>query len=381
MRKVFPLILLIIIIIPLPVFSLGISPPIIDISYSPGQDYNITIISRGVDGQKIQAEVNGDFAESITIPSEKMIIKDGETRFEVHLKQPTFDTPGTKTSYICATESPDKQYGQSMINALVSVCSIVRIFVPYPEKYIEFSISIPNINEKENLYLKLRAISRGIQTVEHISGSVSIYDAELNTLITTVPLTDIFNLATDQEQEMYGEWSTINANSGTYKAVASLVYDGKTATKEQEFKIGTLDINLINYTSNITAGQIRPFNVEIESKWNEPIKNTFAEVTVFNNQSTEIQKFKTSPVQIKNAFGSATLNGFIDATNFNQEKYDIKINIFFDDNEKEYDGEFIVEYTAKNTNLIIGTVAIILSIIIIIAGAVFIAIKRLKNEK
>ena len=88
----------------------------------------------------------------------------------------------------------------------------------------------------------------------------------------------------------------------TYKAVATIDWDEGQLITEDTFEIGTLDVDIIGYSAVFPQGQINPFNVEIESHWNDPIEDVWAEI-IIRDEKIQTPTIILDPWKIKKLTG------------------------------------------------------------------------------
>ena len=370
--------LLFLFLVQTPVFSLGISPPIVELKYIPGKTEAISFSVSSSKAMYYNVTVRGDKEGLFTIPTEPGLIK-GSDSFSVSFTQPLYEKPGKKQYQVCATQLPEKSYGKRQISALVSVCGTILLFVPYPEKYLDLNFLTENVNHGETAYFLVSAVSRGTDYIKTITGHIQIYDAEQNSLVAVVPLTPISGLETDERGEMYAEWSTLDAKPGKYKAIANIKFDEESETVTKEFRVGTLDIVLNNYSTQITGGGIRQFNVSVSSLWNEKINDVYAKVFVYDNSSRIITEFQTISTVINEPFGTVRLSGYLDASKLEPGEYPINIQVFFEGKFNGGRGTIIITKNHNKLNLIVGSSVVLLSLLIILFGAVLIARKEFRT--
>ncbi len=372
MRRI---ILLLLILLAIPsVYSLGISPASARIPYSVGAEYNFEIQVTSQSPMKFNLSAKGSFPEAFSFSNNEFYLSETYMKIPIKLVQPEFDEPGPKTTYLCANQIPPKEYGRRTIGAVVSVCSTIILEVPYPDKYVSFSMKTENVNQGETVYFEIEAANKGEKNVNLLSGNIEMYEKETNKFIDSVSLTEIQNLETSKREKMYAEWSTQNQNPGKYLAVAKINYDEKSAEKQAEFRVGTHEVVLKSINSTVVAGAIRPFDIEIENLWNEKVENVYADVIIYNNQSQEIQSFQTTSKNL-GPFEISKLKGYIDATNFAPQKYNIKIKLNFEGKYNEYDENIFVIEKQSSANMIVGISVIIISAIIILLG-IFLLYKK-----
>ena len=183
-------------------------------------------------------------------------------------------------------------------------------------------------------------------------------------------------IESQEEKKLKKILDTKNYKAGDYRAVGVVDY-GERVETEIEFRIGSLNVDIINYTNRILIGGIQKFNIEVESKWNNKIENIYALVSIKLNSTSSLD-FKTTPVSL-NAWKKAKLSGFFETDDFEEGVYNIDMILFYSGKNSTTQGqiEFIKK---KKTNLLIFGILIIGFTLIIIISVILIK-RYLKNVK
>jgi hypothetical protein len=297
--------------------------------------------------------------------------------------------PGNHRTVIYATEVAEAPGGG--ITAVVRIEHQIDVFVPYPGKYLEYYFTAGNVKAGERVPFEVTITSKGVETIKTAQGFITIYDRNNKNLgiVNTQIERDI---KTDQQRILKAEWDSSGNKEGNYNATLKLVYDEMNANSSAPFKLGGLDVNLLNYTREVIIGGIREFFVLVDSVWADEIQNVKAIVSVYNSTSNDkpMLSFETLTRSLP-PWGTDTLKGFIDVTNADLGEYDIKIEVFFATTSKVYDGKLrvITEpkikapakklnlFTTKNLLIALGLVLILFIILLIITWAP----KKKKEDK
>jgi len=256
--------------------------------------------------------------------------------YTVHMPK-SFPTPGRKQALIVVHEAfQEEQTG--IINAVVSVSMQVYIDVPYPGKYLELqSFEATNVAAGENVSFAAFYLSRGNETINTVSGTVSVYDKD-DKLIGTVNTNTRKNAKLNDEVRLMATWPSGDYKQGNYHSKLLVTYDGKKANASADFKLGGLDVSLINYTKEIIIGGIKPFQAVVDSVWSEAIPDVRAQVTIINSTNlAELTTFETLTRSLP-PWGRATIEGYFDTAALGLGNYKLKIVLLFQDLKKEYNG-------------------------------------------
>jgi len=245
-----------------------------------------------------------------------------------HVKFPeNLEKPGMHGIEIEVKEIPKRSFKSGFgFNVVVAVKHVFQVRVPYPGKYADFDMATWDLKENEIAYFTVQAISRGTETIERISGIADVYQLAENMKVGSVEFTEIKNLETAQTEEMYAEWDSTGNMPGNYKVIAKLDYDGKKEELEKTFRIGTLKIDVMDYTKEFYNGTINQFDIVVESKWNDNINNVYAEVEI--KRGSYESKFKT-PQENVGGWERKTLSSYWDGRDAKLGEYDVTITLHY----------------------------------------------------
>lgn len=302
--------------------SLTVAPAKVEENFMPNFEKTINY---KVDAQNPEQELRiyaeGDLAQYVSLDKEKIL---GSGEFTANLKFPAeIEKPGKHRIYI-VVEEVIPENGETTIGTSVTIKTAIDIYVPYPGKYFEISLSSHNVNLEEPVNLNLEIISWGEEDA-NIKPKIEIFSLPEQKLIETLNF-ESMEVKSREKINLKKNLNTKNYNPGNYKAVATIDY-GKIAKAESEFKIGELYIEVIDYTKQIIIKDFRPFDIEIENKWNDNIDGVYAEVFIFSDLN-KLTDFKTSSTSLI-PWEKKTITGFFDTNNFTEGFYDANITLFY----------------------------------------------------
>ena len=346
---------------------LGLTPALIEVDFKPGFKFFSGFSVLGAEAnQKLKVYASGDFAEYVKFDKTELT---GSESFTAYVELPEkAEKPGKNRLYIKVLEVKEEGSG---IGTRLEIGALILIKVPYPGKYAEIkSFSVNNANSKEPVSFSIEVESLGTEDIV-TDASVEVYSD--NKLIDEINFP--VKIIKKQTSETFTKINEKGYESGVYNATAIVNYEN-VIKAEKIFKIGTLFVDVINWSSQFLKGKINPFNIEIESKWNNDIENVYAEVNVTRDGKLA-DYFKTPSVKL-NRWEKAILKGFFNAEELETGKYKADIKIF-------YEGEI----TEKNVNIeiinektqFIKIIAIIIGIVLAIVIIIYFALRRRKNEK
>lgn len=248
----------------------------------------------------------------------------------------SFDKPGLHGGTITAREVFDEDHG-GFIKVVVSMDMGIVIEVPYPGKYLEFkSFKATNKEAGEEIPFFATLVSKGDEIINSAKGIIRVYDRN-NKAIGSIGTNTRTNIEPGEEVKLYGTWDSGDYEKGRYYAQIIVNYDGLETNETTNFKLGGLDVELMNYTREVIIGGIKPFYLFVESIWSEAIPNLKARVSVLVNESYEVTSFETLTQNLP-AWKTASLQGYLDTNPLNLGNYSINITFFFEDLTKQYDG-------------------------------------------
>lgn len=259
------------------VSALGITPAIRSLEYVQGQEVNITFqVLDAVQGVVYDVIVrsgdlfNGSYAnvDSVT----------GPESFVVTVKIPYGDVePGPHYLGVSVKERPSET---SFINTVVEVGAVVKTFVPYPGFYGDLSLNIPDGNLGDQIPVEFYVINRGDNPLD--IKTVYVDFTSLNGISTKrldfTPV--VIPVAGDRYFRKYLDTNGMNA--GDYIGTAKVEYEGLMREVNKSFRVGSLFVNISNYTDYIVGKGIQKFYVTLESRWNSPIYGAYVDVNLSN---------------------------------------------------------------------------------------------------
>ncbi|QQG38594.1 MAG: hypothetical protein HYS32_03230 [Candidatus Woesearchaeota archaeon] len=354
--------------------AIGISPgDQIYLNFQPGLEKDFSFKAFGVtETTKIKIFSEGELNSSTTFDVSEINQTSSTHIFNAHIRLPEkIEKPGEHIIYI-SVQSVSSLQGTIATSEKAQIP--VHIFVPFPGKYIEATFNINDVNLGENLQFSLNIINRGTQALNEVYTVIDIFESsgnKLKTLETTkIPLQkeqeQKFNLILNSS-ELRGQ--------GPYKSVATIFFDGETKNLEEEFRVGVLNVNILNHTQIFEKDKINIFDVVIESVWNSKINNVFAKVRIENTE------FQTPSVELS-PWERKTIRGFFDTTNFEEGIYTANITLFYEKITTTKISQIeIVKKLKFDFNL--TTILILIIVIIIIIDILWLLVKKKKknNEK
>jgi len=379
------------------VSGLGVSPGRVTLKYVPNYLYEGGACFSIHEISHLEISTGGEFKDNIVLlnTEDNQLYPEQQGCLRYSLKMPSnIDTPGPHRTVIYALEVPENVVGT--IFAIVRVEHQIDIIVPYPGKYLVVTgFTAKNSDAGTVVPITIDIVNKGNETVNSAEGTVLIYDNSMN-LIGTVKTNNAKNIEPEQTRQLSANWNSGDYREGNYHAEARIVYDINSTTSKTDFKLGGLDVSLMDYSKEIIIGGIKPFSLIADSIWSETVKGVRAIVEVYNysNSSRPATSFETLTRDIP-PWGTEDLKGFIDTTNLNLGTYDLKITLHYENFSKEYEKNLSIineppkqeVKERKSLGRILGKVfttkvmMIMLGVLLIITLAVLIYVLLPKKKK
>lgn len=346
--------------------ALGITPAKTEFNFVPGAEHEITyrVLSDKPD-QEIEIYVEGDLAKYATVSKEVVF---GADSFVFKLKFPSeADVPGPHQILVGAREVPSED---QFIGVAVNIRALVKVFIPYPGRYIEVGLTIPNGNTGDEIPIEAHAINRGKESLT-ISPMIDFKDSN-GEVIETMSFSEV-TLDTGQDRFFRKFLNTEGFSSGDYVATAVFDY-GEITSVNKSFRIGSLFVNVTNITDKLPKKGIQKFYVDVESLWNDPLDEVYADVNVSNDAGSIL--FRTPSVSLE-GWSKKTLEGFLDTKDL-EGNYDVSVALKYAGKTSFAFGSLIV-FEPTNWVIIGGIAGAVMLIIIILIVLIIIFKKRKKG--
>jgi len=326
--------------------GLGITPSRVTLKFVPNYVYEGEVCFQISGFAHLNVTPGGEFKDNIVLlnAQDESFYPLDQGCLQYKLKMPaSIDKPGSHRTLIYGVEVPDETSG--LMVAVVRVAHQIDIIVPYPGKYLEITdFSAQNQDAGSPVPFTLSFVNKGNETVEQARATIFVYDKD-DQQVGIINTGTANNIVPDQARVLSATWDSGAYREGNYHAFVELNYDdGAKNNASTNFKLGGLDVNLVNYTREIIIGQeLRKFSVIVDSIWSETVNGARVFVSVFNysNSSEAITSFETLTRDIP-PWGTETLEGYINISSLNIGQYDLKMNLSFEGITKPYDGKLSI---------------------------------------
>ncbi|MCX6710055.1 MAG: hypothetical protein NTV63_03850 [Candidatus Woesearchaeota archaeon] len=264
----------------------------------------------------------------------------GVKNFKITVSFPdAIEKPGSHRQVVMVKE--ERYNKHAGINVYAAPGVPLFIHVPFEGKYLDAVLQAEDAKINEPVLFTVGLTNLGSQTINSVSGDIDVYSSD-KTLVTNVMTDSLSAFEPTFAGTLSAKMETMGFKAGKYTAKANLRYDEfSKSTEEVAFRIGELKINIVNNTKEayIEKG-FNEFEVWIESAWNDPVEDVYAEVKLAGNRAS----FKTLADTV-GAWEIKTLTGYLDATSIPVGNYTIEISLNYAGKSEKKEG--ILEIKSK----------------------------------
>lgn len=336
MKKIIIIWILVLILLINNVSAFGITPGSKTFNFEPGlsKEFKLYVVNDEHTDMNIELSAEGDLKDYVTF-SENNIVFSPEIESKeivINLNLPNkIKEPGTHTIKIKALQSnvQIEQKG-TLINANFAVMSLVNILVPYPGKYVEFSLDSNNINNKTILIVPVT--NKGTENIKSAVADIEIYTLE-NEFVKTYKTNEL-SIGSKTKKELTSVIED-SIDSGFYTGRVTLIYDGRKESIEQRVTIGTSLMEILGiYVNNFMLGQIAKFDMVIQNLWNKEIINVFGNVVLYDAAGSEMANLKT-PSETIGSLTKKVLSAYWDTKGVEEGTYSGKAVLNYENKTTE----------------------------------------------
>jgi len=278
-------------------FSLGIGPTDNEVDFQPNLVYEKTFYVVNSENYNIPIKmlVEGELSEYMTLDRYDFILGpkttgSGLQHVKLKLTLPeSLERPGAHRNFICAMENFEAV--TSGISARIKSCVSLTVYVPYPGKYVEFTVRIENPEVNKTIRFFVDAINRGNETIKNALFRFYVYDAD-NNLVTSL-VTEGKRMEPNEKVNFVGEWLAKDVRPGRYKLVTRVEYDDYRREDTTEFLIGSPTAKIVNIsasdivkksedkvTARFVEGSIARIIARVASEWNDKLTGLYILLTI-----------------------------------------------------------------------------------------------------
>ncbi|MGM5488244.1 MAG: hypothetical protein ACQESG_04810 [Nanobdellota archaeon] len=349
-------------------FSIGISPPDINIDYEPGKEISTKVRVINARDVEIPARITADgfLSNYTTFDKETFLIppRSSET-IGYTITLPEGLEPGPHKGYIVIKDN--KEYGGGMFSVSVRVKQTVRTFVSYPGKFAILTVNAENVNEGERVPYTISIENKGQEPIREATLELAVRAGD------KTPHTHTTGGLTVMPDTTHTIKDTLSPlEKGEYSLEATFIYDEE-KTSEDQFFVGAYEVLLSNHSQRLYAGEITPFKVRLKSNWNGEIENVRVILDLRGKE------YATQPVTLSAFQNKEQVIYVDDRTLTDGTTYNATLSVLFENQSFSRDVTLPVEKrAAEESPLNVSVVSVSLLAILIILIAVHIYISRRK---
>lgn len=364
-RCKFFILLFVLILSSLSVSAIRISPDSIRIEFEPNFEQTYTFATG--QAENVGVNIEGPLAEYVSL-EENNIAKDGTFLIKVSLPE-DIDPPGKHLVFVGLTEAGK---GGGTVSARAAIRTPIDIRVPYIGIYAQSSFNAVDVKINETAEFIVTMANLGKLNITDAKSIIDIMNGK-GEKVDTIESQENF-IITKSTGNIISVFDPSKHVAGNYKAIAHLSYEGQNKDLEDTFRIGSLNIEIVNFTKNFIKKDIVNFDLEVESGWNSQISNIFAEIKIFNN-SKELSSFKTVSFDLE-PWERKEVSTFWETHGMGEGAYDAEITLFYQGSQSKSNGKvylripkekmnFVDKYVTT-TNLLIFAVVLLILINLIV---------------
>ena len=315
------------------VVAIGISRPpgqSTTVFYEPGKtyDFSYTLLpSSGVSAYAIRISdktSSFDLSKYLVIePNEVKNVPEGKgVSFSAHLSIPRDVTvpPGQYSVAFTAFELRGAALAGSTGASGAVQDAITLVSLENGKKLLVRSRS-PKVDQQQNTVTPVYEASNfGTEPLPALTGILYVLDSNKKRVAeTTIPLE---TLASRESRVVTGQLASANLQPGVYTINATFDYGGRAASVLSSFRIGTASVALKNIPTEVFAGRINQFDLEVTNQYGGVQEGVQATITVGSYE------FKTNTISLV-PFASGVLNGYFDGNKLSPGAYDMMITLAY----------------------------------------------------
>lgn len=342
---------------------IGVSPALYDVAFKPGLKQAFYFDFIGNEGMKFDVYLDGDLAEYAKLSANHL---DQPGRVYVLLELPdSVDKPGKNKLYVGGRQVSEKEGGFGIVG---NVKAMIRVDVPYPGKYAELELYSSNARIGEKVSFDLVINSKGKEGISTVS-YIEIYNS-LGERVETLSLGES-EIEAGGSVKLSSSWE--GGPAGKYTAAAVARYGGQESRAEAGFRIGELNIEILNYTSELEREKINKFDIVVESQWNDPIDNVYANVSIEGYSAGMV-----TPSISLDGFEKGTLSSYLDTSGIENSPFNAKIMVHY--NNKSSEKLVELRFRDGGDYMMVGIIAGII-LAVLIAGYIVWRVRRNGSKK
>ncbi len=336
-------------------YAVILSPPSYDIEFKPNGVYDcgFGVKNTASNAMDFSLYTEGDLNSSIRLSEDSATIEPNVWHgFSCTLTLPGDLTPGLHPNSVVVMEGKAEK---GMVGAVAGVKMLLNVRKPYPGKYVEADLQVPDSQINKPVNFRLLLTSRGSEAIDSAKASFRVY-APTGESLATIP-TDSIGIPPGDIQELTASW--IHGEAGVYRVVADVAYDGSSLRTERDFRIGDLLIRIMNVSApDVKPDSIARVFVSTQSLWNERIDDVYASLTVKDSGGNPVASAE-SPSTPVSPWESKVLTLYFDTSGLKPATYDLAVSLRYSNKTSEASGSIRVVKPFPTTVVLVAVIIIL----------------------
>jgi|SRR3989344_2490359 len=319
--------------------AIGVSPGRTTINFESGlqKDVEFTVFNNEKKDMNVVFYVEGEFNETVKLYDSitRFGSNEDSKTFKYNVKLPNeIKKPGAYDINIVAREVPISSSGGAIsVGATAAVITQLRVMVPYPGKYLDANIRVSETDLGKPVTFIIPLNHLGTETIVRAEGIVDII-GPTNEKIDSI-ITEVVSIEPGESIQLKAVWDSSEVKAGKFLARLSVTYDGDVANAETVFSLGDILIDVLDiYVKDFKLGQIARFNILVENKYSEEIKDVFASLDIINEKGDLVTSVKSASEPILSG-AKEELTIFWDTAGVKEGTYDATLKIHYLDKVTE----------------------------------------------
>ena len=315
--------------------ALGVTPGRITLNYDDSlneQVFSFKILNTENKAVQLFFSVEGDLNNSIILHKNKIKLLPNEKaniNYSLNIDENYLKAGPNKARIIIRQYQNDDEV--SSFSALPAVSFEIVINTPYPGKYIESDIKILGTEKNKTTKFLIPVVNKGEEDIGLIKADINI--SSKGKQIAFIE-TNSGSLESMTRKDLYAEWLA-NVPMGVYLATVDLIYDDEIATYYKTFNIGEADLDIFDiFVEDFELGNIVELNILVENRWNEDLKEVYANLVLYDSFGNKVVDIKSAPYDIP-ALRNLRILLYWDTTGIEKGKYTGKVRIISKKNIRE----------------------------------------------
>ncbi|MBW2964302.1 hypothetical protein KY363_02480 [Candidatus Woesearchaeota archaeon] len=351
--------------------AIGISPADVYVNFVPNYEY---VIDYSVTGYRaFEFYTEGEFSEYTWV--EELHHTETQGNFRVHLVLPEeYETPGKHKMYVAAREKPLS----GTVNTVAVIRGFVEVDVPFPGYYATMEVTANDVNEGEPVTVTTNVYNKGKLNISNARLRLVISSGNANLLTFE---SEAFSIETTGGYTFQKTISGGQLKPGSYNATAYLFYEGQPKQKSAVFRVGTFDVNIVNYTREMFNNTVNLFGIEIESLWNNPLSTVWMDLSI-KNGSRVLSTIKTPPFDLA-PWEKRKSEVYWNTAGIDVGEYDLEIVLHYSSGTRTENRKiYIVDkpQMVQEKPIPIATILLVCIALILIIFNIFFILRRRKDD-